>query len=83
MNDSRYVIRPRADATSIGRLYYYATEANSAVGRRFLLAAHDTFSLLATQPDMGWRAYPKNSKIERLRVFRVNLQAFRRREGLE
>ena len=38
---------------------------------RFLIAAHDTFALLATQPNMGWRPRLKNPELESLRVFRV------------
>jgi plasmid stabilization system protein ParE len=48
VSETRYVIRPRADRDLDEQAYYYGTEASPEVGRRFLLAAHDTFALLAT-----------------------------------
>ena len=41
------------------------------VGHRFLVAAHDTFVLLATQPNMGWHAQLRHTDLRGLRVFRV------------
>jgi len=35
------------------------------------MAAHETFALLATQPDMGWRFRFRHPDLKRLRVFRV------------
>ncbi|MCC6363530.1 MAG: type II toxin-antitoxin system RelE/ParE family toxin [Bryobacterales bacterium] len=52
---SRYVVRPKADQDLDGQAYYYAAEVSPEAGRRFLVAAHNTFALLATQPKMGWR----------------------------
>jgi toxin ParE1/3/4 len=52
--------------------YYLATKANPAVGHRFLVAAHDTFALLATQPEMGWRSRLDRTELKSLRVFRVS-----------
>jgi plasmid stabilization system protein ParE len=49
----RYVVRPKADQDLDDQAYYYATEANAELGHRFLVAAHDTFTLLAMQPEMG------------------------------
>lgn len=72
MSESRYLIRPRADGDLDEQAYYYATIGSAEVGHRFLLAAHDTFSLLATQPDMGWEARLKHPELESLRVFRVS-----------
>jgi toxin ParE1/3/4 len=68
----RYVVRPKADQDLEDQAYYYyATEANPELGHRFLVAAQDTFTLLATQPEMGWRSRTKFSGLEELRVFRV------------
>ena len=53
MTESRYVVRPKADQDLDDQAFYYATEASPEFGHRFLVAAHDTFSLLATQPHMG------------------------------
>jgi plasmid stabilization system protein ParE len=51
---ARYVVRPKADQDLDDQAYYYATVASPEVGHRFLVAAHETFALLATQPQMGW-----------------------------
>ncbi len=72
MSESRYVVHPKADQDLDDQAYYYATEASPEVGHRFLLAAHDTFALLATQPNMGWHSRLKHPGLESLRVFRVN-----------
>jgi plasmid stabilization system protein ParE len=71
VSESHYVIRPKADRDLDDQAFYYATEANAELGHRFLLAAHETFSLLATQPNMGWRCQLKHPALENLRVFRV------------
>jgi toxin ParE1/3/4 len=66
-----YVVRPKADRDLEDQAYYYATVATPEVGHRFLVAAHDTFALLATQPNMGWHSRLKHSDLKQLRVFRV------------
>lgn len=71
MSESRYLVRPRADGDLDDQAFYYATVASADVGHRFLLAAHDTFALLATQPDMGWDARLRHPSLKSLRVFRV------------
>ena len=69
---ARYVLRPKADEDLDDQSYYLATEASPEVGHRFLLAAHETFSLLATQPEMGWHSRLKHPALASLRVFRVS-----------
>ena len=69
---TRYVVRPKADQDLDDQAYYLATQASPEVGHRFLLAAHETFSLLATQPAMGWHCRLKVPGVESLRVFRVS-----------
>ena len=71
MSESRYVVRPRADRDLEDQAYYYATAASPEVGHRFLVAAHDTFALLATQPNMGWHSHLRHEHLKNLRVFRV------------
>lgn len=66
-----YVIRPQADRDLEEQAYYYATVASPAVGHRFLLAAHDTFALLAAQPNIGWHRRLKRTALKSLRIFRV------------
>jgi hypothetical protein len=48
---ARYLLRPKADQELDEHAYYLAKEAHHEVGHRFLVAAHETFALLATQPD--------------------------------
>ena len=68
---SRYVVRPKADQDLDDQAYYYATEGSPELGHRFLVSAHETFALLATQPEMGWRPRLNHPALESLRVFRV------------
>ena len=68
---ARYVVRPKADQDLDDQAYYLATQANPEVGHKFLLAAHETFSLLATQPEMGWNCRLKDPGAASFRVFRV------------
>lgn len=67
-----YVVRPKADHDLDEQAYYFATKAGPELGHRFLLATHETFGLLATQPQMGWHARLKNPLLASLRVFRVS-----------
>jgi toxin ParE1/3/4 len=67
-----YVVRPKADRDLEEQAYYYATEGSPELGHRFLVAAHETFTLLATQPEMGWRRQLKHPLLHSLRVFRIN-----------
>ena len=69
---ARYLIRPRADQDPDDQAYYLATHASPDLGHRFLLAAHETFSLLATQPRMGWPCRVRHPALARLRFFRVS-----------
>ena len=71
MSESRYVVRPRADRDLDDQAYYYATVASPELGHRFLVAAHDTFALLAAHPKMGWQPRLRHHGLEALRVFRV------------
>jgi toxin ParE1/3/4 len=71
VSESRYVVSPKADQDLEDQAYYYAIGANPEVGHRFLVAAHDTFALLATQPNMGWHARFRHADLKSLRVFRV------------
>jgi toxin ParE1/3/4 len=69
---NRYLVRPKADEDLDEQAYYYASKATPEVGHRFLMAAHETFNLLATQPEMGWRPRLRHPALASLRVFRVN-----------
>lgn len=84
-----YRIRPKADQDLDEQAFYLATQAGPQLGHRFLLAAHDAFSLLAAQPELGWRPRLKHTDLASLRVFRVAgfekmLVLYRpRRDGVE
>lgn len=69
---SRYLLRPKADQDLGEHAYFLAREASPEVGHRFLVAAHETFALLATQPGMGWHFRLKHPELESLRVFRIS-----------
>jgi toxin ParE1/3/4 len=69
---SRYVLRPKADQDLDQHAYFLAKEASPEVGHRFLVAAHETFTLLATQPGMGWPFRLKPPELESLCVFRIS-----------
>jgi toxin ParE1/3/4 len=68
---STYVVRPRADQDLEEQAFYYATEVSLELGHRFLVAAHETFALLAAFPHMGWKPKFKDRDLSLARVFRV------------
>ena len=70
--NSRYILRPRADADLDDTAFYFAQHAAPEVGHRFLIAADHTFSLLAEQPDMGWHPRLKHPDLASLRTFRIS-----------
>lgn len=67
-----YVLRPKADQDLRRQAYYLATEASPETGHRFLVAAHETFALLSTQPQMGWRVRVRHPRLASLRLFRIS-----------
>lgn len=67
-----YLVRPKADQDLDDQSYYLATQASPDLGHRFLLAAHETFGLLATQPQIGWHPRLKHSELASLRAFQVS-----------
>ena len=70
--NARYVLRPKADHDLDQQAYYLALEASLETATRFLVAAHHTFTLLSTQPNIGWRVRVRHPKLESLRVFRIS-----------
>lgn len=67
-----YVLRPKADQDLRRQSYYLPTEASPETGHRFLVAAHETFALLSTQPQMGWRVRVRHPRLASLRLFRIS-----------
>jgi toxin ParE1/3/4 len=67
-----YVIRPKADEDLDHQAFYLAEKATAEVGHRFLVAAHETFTLLASQPEMGWHPRLKHTDLASLRTFRIS-----------
>ncbi len=68
----RYVVRPKADEDLNEQAYYFATQAEPELGHRFLLAAHETFTLLASQPQMGWHPRLAHPELASVRMFKVS-----------
>ena len=68
----RYLIRPIADADLDHQALYLAENAAPEIGHRFLMAAHETFTLLASQPAMGWHPRLKHPDLASLRTFRIS-----------
>jgi len=50
---------------------YDVAEGSPALGRRFLVAAHKTFALLSTQPEMGCSPKFKRRALVGARIFRI------------
>ena len=67
-----YVVRPRAVADLDEYAHYLAVEASPEIGHRFLIAAHEAFSLIATQPEMGWSPRLKYPALAAMRIFCVS-----------
>jgi plasmid stabilization system protein ParE len=66
-----YALRPKADRDLDEILDNLAERASLEVAFRFLAAAHDTFALVATQPDMGWPCRLSHRDLAEARVFRI------------
>jgi toxin ParE1/3/4 len=69
---ARYLVLPKADQDLEDQAFYLATEGSPTVGHRFLVSAHKTFSLLATQPRLGWCPHLNVPELKSLRLFRVS-----------
>jgi toxin ParE1/3/4 len=69
---SVYLVRPKADKDLDDQAYYFATQASTNLGHRFLLAAHETFTLLASKPQIGWHPRLMHPDLAPLRVFPVS-----------
>ncbi len=67
-----YLIRPKADQDLDDQAFYLATHATPEVGHRFLASAHETFSLLAARPNIGWYPRLQAEELQSLRVFRIS-----------
>lgn len=68
---ARYSIKPKATRDIDEYADYLAEAASLGVALRFLDEAHDTFALLAQQPNMGWRSRVNYPGLAQLKVFRV------------
>ena len=66
-----YVVRPRTDRDLDEQAYYYAINGSDDLGHRFLVAAHETFALLASRPHIGWKPKLKNPKLQGVRIFSI------------
>ncbi|MGA9528114.1 MAG: type II toxin-antitoxin system RelE/ParE family toxin [Terriglobales bacterium] len=68
----RYSLRPKADQDLDEHSRYLAQQGSPDAGHRFLVAAHESFALLATQPEMGWHFRSRYPGTLGLRAFRVS-----------
>jgi plasmid stabilization system protein ParE len=68
---ARYTVKPKADRDLDDYADYLAREAGVDVALDFLSASHETFALLAGNPNMGWSSRLKSPALKALRVFRV------------
>jgi toxin ParE1/3/4 len=68
---ARYTVKPKADLDLDEYADYLAREATLNVALNFLAATHETFALLAENPQIGWQSRLKNPALKTLRVFRV------------
>lgn len=66
-----YTFLPKAYRDLRDQALYYATEASFESGHRFLGAAHETFTLLATHPNIGWPPRFRRRDLKLMRVFRI------------
>jgi toxin ParE1/3/4 len=71
VSTGQYQVLPKADEDLDDQALYYANRAAPELGHRFLVAAHDTFALLATHPEMGWHYHLNHASLRELRLFRV------------
>jgi toxin ParE1/3/4 len=69
---ARYFIRPKADQDLEEEAYYLAERASPEVGHRFLIAAHETFTLLASSPGIGWHSRLCHPQLTELLFFRIS-----------
>jgi toxin ParE1/3/4 len=67
-----YSIRPKADQDLDAQADYLSTLGSPEVGHRFLVAAHETFTLLARQPNIGWAAHLRFPELSLLRMFTIS-----------
>ena len=68
---ARYVVLPRADRDLDEQADHLAAEAGLRTALRFLEASHETFSLIASQPAMGWPCRMRYAGLASVRVFPV------------
>ena len=61
----------KADEDLDDQADYMAVEADVGVALRFLEAAHDTFALLSSHPEMGWQCRLRHAGLASARVLRV------------
>ena len=68
---AHYAVLPRADRDLDEQADHLAAEAGLRTALRFLEAAHETFSLIASQPAMGWPCRMRYAGLASVRVFPV------------
>ncbi len=67
-----YVVRPKADRDVDDLADSIAEFSGLDTALVFLSDIHDTFALIATQPDMGWPSKIAHPQLRAARTFRVS-----------
>ncbi len=67
-----YTLRPKADKDVDAISNDLAERASLGVALHFLKNAYDSFTLLASQPQMGWPCRLRRPSLAAVRVFRVS-----------
>jgi toxin ParE1/3/4 len=67
----RFLVKPKANKDLDDYAQYLVGRASLNVALRFLASARETFSLLSTQPQMGWHSRLNNPRLKALLVFRI------------
>ena len=64
-----YVVRPRADRDIDEIADYLTDESGLETGLQFLAGIYETFSLLASNREMGWRSKIRHPRLMTARTF--------------
>ena len=67
----RIVVERAAEADLLAAVAYYRREGSSAIARRFVAAAEETFARLAQTPDIGRHYQTDHPQLQHLHVWRV------------
>lgn len=70
--EPRYSTRPRANDDLDEQAFYLAQKSGPELAHRFLVAARETFALLALRPRIGWKLHTRITELGSLRAFSIS-----------